>query len=85
MRRILIAQRDNPTKGDFVVEKDLNQMEEDLDFTQIQSMSIRDFKKMIKLKTKITAFKRLKGLQSKHSKIQHIIYDDHDQSHLHQH
>ena len=51
-------------------------MEEDLDFTQIQSMSIRDFKKLIKLKTKITAFKRLKGLQSKHSKIQHIIYDD---------
>ena len=30
---------DNPTKGEFVrlVEKDLNQMEEDLDFTQIQS------------------------------------------------
>ena len=37
VRRILIAQRDNPTKGDFLVEKDLNQMEEDLDFTQIQS------------------------------------------------
>ena len=71
MRRILISQRDNPTKGDFVklVEKDLNQMEEDLDFNQIQSMSIRYFKKLIKLKTKITAFKRLKGLQSKHSKI----------------
>ena len=75
---MLIAQTDNPSKGDFVklVEKDLNQIEEDLDFTQIQSMSIRDFKKLIKLKTKIAAFKRIIGLQSKHSKIKHIKYDD---------
>ena len=49
VRRILIAQSDNPTKSYFVklVEKDLNQMEEDLDFNQIQSMSIRYFKKLI--------------------------------------
>ena len=73
-----MAQGDNPTKGDFVklVEKDLERMEENLDFTEIQSMTSRDFKKLIKSKTKSTAFKRIKMLQSKHSKIQHIEYDD---------
>ena len=76
--RIVMAQKDDPSPGDFVnlVAKDLQDMEIDMSFKDVKEMRADSFKALIKKKTKDTAFKRLKYLQSKHSKIRSIKYDE---------
>ena len=76
--RILMAQKDDPSPGDFVnlVAKDLENIEIDMSYNDIKEMGVDHFKTLIKKKTKDAAFKLLKSLQSKHSKIKNIEYDE---------
>ena len=73
-----MAQKNDPSPGDFVnlVVKDLQNIEIDMSYNDIKEMGVDTFKTLIKKKTKDAAFKLLKSLQSKHSKIKNIKYDE---------
>ena len=76
--QILLAQKDDPSPGDFVnlVAKDLQDMDINMSFKDVKEMRADTFKALTKKKTRHTAFKQLKSLQSKHSKIRSIKYDE---------
>ena len=75
VKKVYMAQRDNPTSGDFVklVEKDM----EDLNVTyeQVASMDKIKLKKMLKLNATNAAFKELKEKLKKHKKVKHMKYE----------
>ena len=75
--RVLMAQRNDPSPGDFInlVYKDIGDLEMDIDFTKIKEMGIEPFKSFVKKKTRNAAFKHLVSLQAKHSKIKSIQYN----------
>ena len=75
-KRVLIAQKESPTKGDFfnLVQEDYNKIGEILDIQQIENTSKERHKRYIKSKISISAFRYLKEKQSKHSKVKDIIY-----------
>ena len=75
-KRIYIAQKEKPTKGDFycLVEKDFQMIGEILSEDEIIKKSRNSYKNNIKLKTRIAAFSYLKEQQNKHSKIRNIQY-----------
>ena len=77
-KRILIAQKNDPSPGDFVklVEKDLKNVDINMDYKQIQEMSVEPYKKMVKKKVREAAFRHFKTLQAGHSKIMNIQYDE---------
>jgi hypothetical protein len=56
-KRILTAQKNDPSPGDFVnlVEKDLQKVDINMDYKQIQEMSVELYKKMVKKKVRDAA------------------------------
>ena len=78
IKRVYTAQRDNPTQGDFVelVRKDLEDIDELFDEEAICSQDNSLFKKCLKKKIKQVAFRDLKEIQSSHSKVKNITYDN---------
>ena len=77
-RQILMAQKENPTKGDFYcqVVKDFKIIGETLDEREITSKSKFSFKNNIKWKVRNAALLYLIEKQQKHSKIKNILYDE---------
>ena len=77
IKRVYKAQKESPTPGDFVelVKEDLNVIGEAFDEETIFMRSKDQFKTIIKEKIRQSAFRDLKNLQMKHSKIMNIQYD----------
>ena len=75
--RVLMAQKDDPSPGDFInlVYNDIRDLEMNIDVEQIKQMGIEPFKNLVKKKTRNAAFKHLLSLQAKHSKIRNIQYN----------
>ena len=76
IKRVYVAQKDDPLPGDFfqLFQGDLQLMGGDLSDQYIQQSSRNSLKCEIKQKTKNAAFRYLKSLQSQHSKISEIHY-----------
>ena len=76
-KRVYIAQRESPTKGDFfnLVTEDFKKICKILDEEKIVSKSKEAHKRNIKTTIMIAAFQDLKERQSKHSKVKDIHYD----------
>ena len=74
MRKIFDAQKADPNPGDFceLVRDDCNDIQ--LNMTDIFKNSKQKFKQLVKVKVRNAAFKYLKELQEKHSKMQSIRY-----------
>ena len=77
-RRILLAQKADPSPGDFVniVDSDLKKLNLNMDYKGIESMNKEFFKNMVKKKVKEAALKNLKELQYANSKIRNIKYPE---------
>ena len=75
VKKVYIAQRDDPTSGDFVklVEKDM----EDLNVTyeQVASMDKIKLKKTLKSNATNAAFQELKEKLKKHKSVKHMKYE----------
>ena len=72
VKKVFLAQRNNPVQGDFVklVEKDLK----DLGMTYEQVTSSQMTKSLLKSHAKDAAFEKLKEIQCSHKKVKHIVY-----------
>jgi hypothetical protein len=77
IKRVYEAQKENPTKGDFIelIKADMNLIGVDLDDDLIEKMDINVYKKHIKSKIRESAFKYLCYEKTKHKKVSNIIYD----------
>ena len=77
IHRVYLAQRDNPTKGDFVelVKADLENIGIDYDEEYFRGLTKGQFKQHIKNNISKLVFKDLKSLQSNHSKVKDIVYN----------
>ena len=73
-----ITQWYNPTRGDWTeqVKKDLVDFDLPIDFDFIQSKSKEAFKKVVKVKAKEYALRKLLNNKSKHSKMNELWYTD---------
>ena len=73
---VLKATRENPEKNDFVLtcEKYLNQLQINLSFEDIKSLSKNGFDRLLKEKSKIASFKYLDGEKMKQKNIMYIKY-----------
>jgi hypothetical protein len=76
VKRIYRAQKDNPTRGDFVelVTEDLKTIKEDFDEDIFLKYSKIEFKNHIKKKIKTEALNQFKLAQEGHSKVREINY-----------
>ena len=76
MKHVYRAQKESPTRGDFVklFENDIQLIEMDFNENAITAENKKSFKKHVKNKMCQVLFKFLKELQSKYSKIKHILY-----------
>ena len=77
-RRVLLAQVADPCPGDFVklVDTDIKKVDLNIEYEEIESMNAELFKQVVKKKIKEAAFKHLKELQTTHSKIRDIEYEE---------
>jgi hypothetical protein len=75
--QVLKATRENSVKHNFVQTcmKYLKTLDISLNFEEIEKLSDRKFKKLLKEKSKVAAFNYLKKEQSKQTKIMDIHYD----------
>ena len=91
IRRIYTEQLKNPTDGDFVklIEDDFRLIKEVQNDVTIQNTNVSMYKTLIKTKIKSAAFQYLSEIQSTHSKVRVIVYQNLEihkymhQSHLH--
>ena len=69
---------ENPTQGDFIklVEDDFQVIGVPLDISFVKNSSRDAFKSFVKKKVKNAALKYLKQLQQRHTKVNHIKYDE---------
>ena len=76
IKRIYMAQKKNPVKGDWVhmVKEDFEYIESSMNEDEIKEMSKGGYKKEIKEKIKQKAFQKLKETQQTHSKVCNICY-----------
>jgi hypothetical protein len=77
VKRIYKAQKENTSKGDFfeLVRKDLDMIGEVFDEEAIILKNKTTFKAHIKIKINEAAFQELKTIQSTHTKVKEIIYE----------
>ena len=77
LKRVYMAQKHNPTEGDYskLVMDDFDMITQEIDENQIIAISEMQFKNYIKKHTKQAAFKNLSELQSSHSKVRDIRYE----------
>ena len=75
-RRVYIAQKSNPVKGDFckLVESDLELIGGNISEQHIQLVSKNTLKAEVKAKMQAAALRYLKQKQHQHSKIRNIVY-----------
>ena len=75
-RRVYIAQKSNPVKGDFckLVEADMELIGGTISEQHIQLVSKNTLKAEVKAKMQAAALGYLKQKQSQHSKIRNIVY-----------
>ena len=72
------AQVSNPIKNDWAssVKKDLEDLDIEMTFDQVKSMSKDAFKELVKRQVKIKALEFLKNIQSTHSKSSNLSYTE---------
>ena len=77
LKRVYIAQKENPTEGDFaeLVKKDFELLGEVIDENKIEAMDSKTYKDHIKAKIREIAFKDLTTIQATHVKVQDIKYN----------
>ena len=77
-KRVLIAQFDDPSDGDFakLVRDDFEMVEETLDMNMIENTSDDQFKALVKNSIKKAALKYLNKLKESHSKVDHISFEE---------
>ena len=75
VKKIFVAQKENPTRGDFIklIEKDLKDLS--LTYEEIIANSISKVKFKRKTRAKNAAFEQLLLTQNTHKKVKHIKYD----------
>ena len=75
-KRVLKAQIENPTEGDFIdlVRNDCEELEIPYDLNIIESTGVNSFKNIVKVKVREAAIKYLRSLQARHSKVKSIEY-----------
>ena len=80
-KQVLLAQKINPSNGDFIklVENDCINIGIDIDTIERQSKQV--LKRIVKRKVKEAAFKHLLQVKSKHSKVQNIKYTELTEQH----
>ena len=76
VRRVYIAQRNNPTEGDYcsLVEEDFKHVNISLTENAIIAMNEDQYKYYIKKHVKLTAFNYLRKIQEPHTKVNPIHY-----------
>ena len=74
VKKILKAQMENPTIGDYIelVKRDFAMIGEEINVNEIEQTSVNSYKKLIKNKIRKAALKYLNDMKDKHSKICHI-------------
>ena len=74
VKRVYEAQKDIPTKGDFIelVKKDLEMIEQDFDEEFMNSTTKSQFKSDVQKKLRKAAFEELKMIQLTHIKVRDI-------------
>ena len=77
-KQILMAQSNNPCKGDFIelVQADAQQIGVSCNFEDLVKLSKNVLKRTVKEKVREAAFKYLLEIKSTHSKVAHIHYKD---------
>ena len=77
-KRVLLAQFDDPSDGDFaqLVRDDFEMVEEILDMNMIEHTSEEQFKASVKANIRKAAIKHLNQLKESHSKVKHISYEE---------
>ena len=78
MKRILLAQVNDPIKGDFIelVKADFLMVEIDFNVNTVETISVDLFKTQEKKKIRDAAHKYLINIQQTHSKIRHIEFKE---------
>ena len=76
VRRVYIAQRNNPTEGDYcsLVEEDFKHVNISLTENAIIAMNEDQYKSYLKKHVKLTAFNYLRKIQEPHTKVNQIHY-----------
>jgi hypothetical protein len=76
LKTVFMAQKDNPTQGDFVtlVEKDLNTLGISYEEATSNKLSKNELKTRLKVCATNVALKQLKIDQLSHNKVKHIVY-----------
>ena len=77
LKRVYLAQKINPTKGDYskLVNDDYSKIYQEINEDAIIAMSEFQYKNYIKKHIKQAAFEHLKDIQKSHSKVRDIKYD----------
>ena len=77
LKKVFLAQKNNPTQGDFVisVEKDMQQFKITYEQVTSASLSKDQLKALLRKSAKNVAFKYLQEVQATHTKVRDIIYE----------
>ena len=77
IKKILKAQMENPTIGDYIelVKRDFEMIGEEINVNEIEQTSVNSYKRFIKNKIRKAALKYLNDTKDKHSKICNIRYE----------
>ena len=78
VKRVYNAQKENPSKGDWVhiIKEDMELINLNMNENEISLLSKNEFKKHVKLCVKSASFTALKAIQEDHIKIKHIKYNE---------
>jgi hypothetical protein len=78
VKRVYDAQKLNPTKGDWsnIVKDDMAKIGLEINETEMNVVSKKQFQSIVKRHVKSAAFKSLLETQSKHIKVRNIIYKE---------
>ena len=77
VKKILKAQMENPSSGDFIehIKSDFEMIGQEININEIEQASIGSYKKFIKNQIRKAALKHLNEMKEKHTKISHIKYE----------
>ena len=76
-KRVLLAQINNPTEGDFgeLVKKDFQSIGVVFDLSYVESTGVEAFRNHVKNKIRKAAFEYFKNVQKNHNKVKDIKYE----------
>ena len=75
-KKVLLAQKKAPIKGDFIKLVETDSQNLGIDIEAIQNISKQGLKKLVKIKAREAAFKYLVEKKNKHSKVKDIQYKE---------